>query len=302
MIHRTILALALAAFGPVAFGSAPPQRIVSTTPSITEILYALGLGDRVVGVTRFCRYPPEAALKPKIGDYINPNLEAIAALKPDLVLIQMNPVRLSERLGTLHLRSVEVDQDSIEAIYRSIRTIAGVAGVVPRGEELIRSIRAKLEEIQRNSAPLKRPRVMFVVGRAPNRLDGLVVVGKASYLNGVIAAAGGENIFAAAVASYPQVSLEEVLARDPEVIIDLGDMGDSQNVTQQHKREVISLWQRASSIRAVKDGRVNAVGADIFVVPGPRVVNAAAEVFAILHPEAARSGNATVRGPAGAAK
>src|ERR1700722_17891607 len=81
-----------------------PQRIVSTAPSITEMLYALGLGDRVVAVTRFCRYPPEAQLKPKIGDYVNPNIEAIASLKADLVVIQTNPVRLRERLETMHLR------------------------------------------------------------------------------------------------------------------------------------------------------------------------------------------------------
>src|ERR1700735_30637 len=89
--------------------SGQPQRIVSTTPSITEILYALGLGDRVAGVTRFCRYPPEAQQKPKIGDYDNPNLEAIASLKPDLVIIQTNPVRLAERLRAVHLKVLEID-------------------------------------------------------------------------------------------------------------------------------------------------------------------------------------------------
>src|SRR6266851_3822594 len=103
--------------------AAPPQRIVSTTPSITELLYALGLGDRVAGVTRFCHYPPEAQQKPKIGDYINPNLEAIAALRPDLVIIQTNPVHLAKRLASIQLRSIEVNQENIEAIYKSIRVI-----------------------------------------------------------------------------------------------------------------------------------------------------------------------------------
>src|SRR5271167_2906253 len=94
----------------VALCGAPPQRIVSTTPSITEMLYALGLGDRVVGVTRYCRYPPEAQLKPKIGDYTSPNLEAIAALRPDLVIVQTNPVRLRERLTALKLHVLEINQ------------------------------------------------------------------------------------------------------------------------------------------------------------------------------------------------
>src|ERR1700735_3778120 len=108
--------------------SGQPQRIVSTTPSITEILYALGLGDQVAGVTRFCRYPPEAQKKPKIGDYVNPNLEAIAALRPDLVIIQTNPAHLGERLGALHLRVLEISQDSIAALLQSIRIVGDATG------------------------------------------------------------------------------------------------------------------------------------------------------------------------------
>src|SRR6185295_18194036 len=134
MVRRRLLALLFAAILGVA---APPHRIVSTTPSITELLYALGLGDRVVGVTRFCRYPPEAQQKPKIGDYINPNLEAIAALRPDLVIIQTNPVRLAERLTTLRLRSLEVNQENIAAIDRSIRVIAKATGAEARGEQQV---------------------------------------------------------------------------------------------------------------------------------------------------------------------
>ena len=115
-----------------------PQRIISTAPSITEILYALGLGDRVVGVTSFCHYPPDALKKPKIGDYVNPNLEAMLALKPDLVMVQTNPVRLAERLQALHLRTLEVDQQNIDAIYTSIRMIGDVAGVPANAARLDR--------------------------------------------------------------------------------------------------------------------------------------------------------------------
>jgi iron complex transport system substrate-binding protein len=264
----------------------PPQRIVSTVPSVTELLYALGLGDRVVGVTRFCRYPPEAQLKPKIGDYINPNLETIASLRPDLVIIQTNPVRLAERLGALRLKTLEVNQDGIEAIYRSIRAIASAADVSARGEQLIGSIQAKLSAIRQNAAALRKSRVMFVVGRNPDRLDGLIVVGKASYLSELIELTGGENIFGDALAAYPQVSLEEVIARNPDVIIDFGDMGDPSKITEAHKRAVVKIWQRASSVKAVKENRVAPVAADIFVVPGPRAVQAAESIFEILHPAA----------------
>jgi iron complex transport system substrate-binding protein len=136
------------------------------------------------------------------------------------------------------------------------------------------------------AAPLKKTRMMFVVGRTPNRLDGLIVVGQASYLNEIIALAGGENVFRDAVASYPGVSLEEVLARNPDVIVDMGDMADSVGVTEEHKREVVSLWERLASVNAVKQHRVFAVASDVYVTPGPRVVDAAKAFLEMLHPGA----------------
>jgi iron complex transport system substrate-binding protein len=262
----------------------PPQRIVSTAPSITELLYALGLGDRVVGVDRFSRYPPEALRKPKIGDYANPNLETIASLRPDLVIIPVNPVKLAERLAVLRLKVLEIDQESVTKLYESFRVIGQATGVTARAVNLESTVRGQLEAVRARAAPLKKTRMMFVVGRTPNRLDGLIVVGQASYLNEIIALAGGENVFRDAVASYPGVSLEEVLARNPDVIVDMGDMADTVGVTEEHKREVTSLWERLSSVAAVKQHRVYAVASDVYVVPGPRVVDAAKEFFQMLHP------------------
>jgi len=264
----------------------PPRRIVSTAPSITELLYALGLGDRVVGVDRFSRFPPEAQGKAKIGDYVNPNLEAIAALRPDLVIIPANPVKLAERLGTLRLKVLEIDQESIAKLYESFRIVGQATGAGAQAAKLESTVRVQLEAIRVRAAPLKKTRMMFVVGRTPNRLDGLIVVGQASYLNEIIALAGGENVFRDAVASYPEVSLEEVLARNPDVIADMGDMADTVGVTDEHKREVTSLWDRLSSVAAVKQHRVFAVASDVYVVPGPRVVDAAKAFLAMLHPEA----------------
>jgi iron complex transport system substrate-binding protein len=262
-----------------------PQRIVSTAPSITELLYALGLGDKVVGVTRFCRYPPEAQSKPKIGDYINPNLEAISALRPDLVIVQTNPVRLGERLHALHLRALEVDQQNIPAIYTTIHTIADATGVGERALPLIESIRKGLDDVRARAGSKKPARAMFVVGRSPGRLDGLVVVGNSSYLNEVMRIAGAENVFRTAIAAYPRVPLEEVLARNPEVIFDMGDMADTVGVTDEHKREVVALWQKLPSVAAVKQHRVFAIASDIYVVPGPRVVDAARSIFAMVSRE-----------------
>lgn len=264
--------------------AAVPERIVSTAPSITEMLYALGLGDRVAGVTRYCRYPPEARLKPKIGDYTSPNLEAIAALRPDLVIVQTNPVRLAEKLGVLHLRVLEINQESIAAIYKSIHDIGEATGTSYNATRLADSILSGLNAVRQRVAGMPKVRMMFVVGRSPNRLDGLVVSGRASYLNEVIEIAGGENVFRDAIAGYPKVSLEEVMARNPEVIVDMGDMSDTVGVTAEHKREVVSLWDQVPNLAAVKRHRVFAVASDIFVVPGPRVIDAAKAFAEMLHP------------------
>jgi iron complex transport system substrate-binding protein len=282
MRRSIVLWLAAAALAP---GQRPPQRIVSTAPSITELLYALGLGNRIVGVDRFSRYPPEVLRKQKIGDYANPNLEVIASLRPDLVMIPTNPVKLAERLRTLRLKVLEIDQEGIAKLYDSFRIVGQATGTVEQAAKLTSTVRGQLETIRARAAPLKRTRMMFVVGRTPNRLDGLIVVGQASYLNEIIALAGGENVFRDAVASYPAVSLEEVLSRNPDVIVDMGDMADTVGVTEEHKREVTSLWERLSSVTAVKQHRVYAVASDVYVVPGPRVVEAAKAFFEMLHPD-----------------
>ncbi len=266
---------------------ADPQRIVSTTPSITELLYSLGLGDRVVGVTRFCRYPPEAQKKTIIGDYINPNIEVIASLRPDLVIVQQNPARLAERLKALHLKTLEIDQQNVpfdDAIFKSTLIVGEATGTSARAAQLIASIRAGLDAVRSKAAPYKPKRVMFVVGRSPGRVDGLIVVGRASYLNELMTTAGGENVFRDAVAPYPEVSLESVIARDPEIIVDMGEMGD--NITEQYRREVTAAWRRVPSVAAVKHNQVVTVASEIYVTPGPRVAEAARALLAIFHPEA----------------
>jgi iron complex transport system substrate-binding protein len=279
--RRTWLLLFVAALA----SAAPPQRIVSTAPSITELLYALGLGDKVVGVTRYCRYPPEAQLKPKIGDYTAPNIETIASMRPDLVIIQTNPARLGERLKAVKLAVLEINQDSIPHLYDSIRQVGAATGAEARAAKLAGDIRTHLDQVKARAAALPSKRVMFVVGRTPERLDGLVVVGPGSYLDEVMQLAGGVNVFRDARASYPAVSLEAVLSRNPEVIVDMGDMSDTAGVTAQHKAAVVDLWKRAGSVAAVRNKQVYAVASDIFVVPGPRIVQAADEFFQMFHPD-----------------
>ncbi len=268
-----------------AAASAQPRRIVSTAPSITEMLFALGLGGRVVGVTEYCRYPEEARRITKIGTYIQPNIEVILSLKPDLVVIQENPARLREKFEAVRLPVLELKHTTIDDIYSSLLTLGRVAGVEERAKKLVAQIRDDLACIRRRTEALPRRRVMFVIGRTPGSLRDLFVVGKASYLNELIAVAGGVNVFADAPAAYPRVPLEEVLARDPEVIIDRGDMAAA-GATEAQQRRTVRLWRRYPNLAAVKRSAVYAVVSDSFVVPGPRMVEAARALARMLHPEA----------------
>lgn len=265
-----------------------PKRIISAAPSVTEMLYALGLGDRVVGVTTFCHYPPEVREKPKIGSYMHPNLETMLAMQPDLVVVLSEHAELSERLRKVGLNVLELRHYDLAGIYQSLKTLGAKAGVEGRAAKVIGNIQGTLDEIRLRAEKLPRRSVMFVVGRSTGSIRDLVVVGSDSFLNELIEITGGHNLFGETAAMYPKIGLEAIYAGQPEVIIDMGDMSDTDEVTDGHKRSVAQLWQQYLLVPAVEAGRVYPVANDIFVVPGPRVVEAATELFRMIHPEAAR--------------
>jgi iron complex transport system substrate-binding protein len=271
---------------PASAGSGLPARIVSTAPSLTEILFALGLGPRVVGATTYCNYPEEARRVPRIGTYIQPNLETIVSLRPDLVVIEANPIRLRERLEGLGLKVLELEQRTVTDVFRAIERIGEATGAYQQARALEARIRSDLAEIGRKTAGRKRRRMAFIVGRTPGTLEGLIAVGSASYLNELITLAGGENVFGAVPAPYPKVSLEEILARNPEVIIDMGEMGRASTASEAERRRVVELWSRYGSLAAVRERRVFAVASDLYVIPGPRMSEAARELARMLQPEA----------------
>lgn len=263
---------------------AAPARIVSTAPSITQMLYALGLGDRVAAVTTFCRYPPEAARKPKIGDYLRPNLELILAARPDLVIVERTGVKPPLERGHASFRILEVDDGTLAGIFESIERIGRAAGVPERAAALTARLRAELEALARENRGKPKPRAMIVLGRTPGRLEGLVVAGRGSYLDELIALAGGRNIFSDTVSAYSRVPLEEVLARDPEVILDLGEMDNGQELVPARRQAVLQLWRSQPGISAVRAARVFIEPPDLFVVPGPRVAEAARALARMFHP------------------
>ena len=256
-----------------------PHRIVSVAPSITEILFALGAGDRVVGVTTYCKYPEAAKTRPKIGGYTTPNVEAILALRPDQVFMVKNRPDVAQKLRTAGIDVLEVQAEDLAGIYESIQKISERIGVPRRGESLIGSIRNQLNEAAGKPLGGPKPRVLFVVGRTPGTVLDLSVVGRGSYLNELIALAGGDNVFSDAVVAYPQVSMEEVIRRSPDVII---DMGHSEVMTDAQKDTVKQLWKKYAFLRAVKQDKVFPISADYFVTPGPRVVQAVRDIRQIL--------------------
>jgi len=283
ILKRTLIASLLSW---TAIGAAP-RRIISTAPSITETLFAIGAGDKVVGVSTYCHYPPEALQRTKIGTYMNPDAETILSLRPDLVIVQKMPGNLTATLRRLKLNVVEVEHGNLDQTLSSIRLIGGAAGNEREAEALAGRLRGRLDEIRQAAARLPKRSVSFVVGRLPDRLAGMVVVGRGSYLDDLFAVAGGVNAFGDSPLAYLKISLEQMLGRNPDVIIDMGDMSDTVGVTVKKKRSVVALWGKQPVLKAVQARRVYAVASDIFVVPGPRMVEAAREFARMLHPEVA---------------
>ncbi len=278
-----LLAVALVC---VAFAGDAPRRIVSTAPSITEILYALGLGDRVVGVSEFCRYPEAARQKPRIGSYLTPNPEVILSMRPDIVFVEEVSSRSMAALPAVGFRKVELRHRSVADIYKSIDIISKEAGKPAAGVELRRRLQHELAEIEARTSKLPKRRVLFIVGRTPGTLQGIIAVGGGTYIDELIRIAGGVNAVGDVGPAYPNVSLETVLGRNPEVIVDRGDMAQESKQSAAHEASVRALWKSLGSVEAVKHGRIYPVSDDYWVVPGPRMVDAARALARYIHPEA----------------
>lgn len=254
-----------------------PERIVSLTPSMTEILFSLGLGERVVGVTSYCDYPPEALEKPKVGSWAQPDLERIVAQSPDLVVSSTNIVseRFLKRLDELGIPIFQSEVETLGDTYRTILQLATVTGVEERGKELVRRIREDLHEVRSRVQGLPRVKVAFVVGHRD-----LVVVGGGSFLDELLRIAGGENIAGSLREAYAKYSYERIIEAQPAVIIDTA-MGSEERT----QTEVLSLWSKWPSIPAVQHKRIYGMETGIVLKPGPRVAETARALAPLLHPE-----------------
>ncbi len=266
-----------------AVQASSPARIVSTSPSITETLFALGLGDRVVGVSEYCRFPPAATKLPKVGSFLHPDAERIAALRPDLVVIHEGGNGIDRRLSTLHIPFIVVQRGGMATVFAAIRQIGAAAGVSDRAGALVATITRQLDDVRGRRWRRMPPRVLFIIGRRPGMLADLVGVGPGTYLNELIGVAGGINVLdIKGQPEYPRISMETVLRFDPDVIIDTVDMGDTD--AERRAREPVNerLWTTYGGLKAVKTKRVFAATTDALVVPGPRVADAAAWIADLL--------------------
>jgi iron complex transport system substrate-binding protein len=264
---------------------APPKRIISTAPGITEILFALGVGDRVVGATEYCVYPEAAKKIPRTGTWMSPNMEAILNARPDLIIVQRTAIHDSKKFNALKLRTLEVQLVTVDDIFATIKALGEVAGVPREAAQLYERLQRDLEQVRSKVAALPKVSAMFIVGRSPGALEGMIAVGRDSYQGKVLEMAGGRNIFADSPVAYPKVLHEEILARNPEVIIDMGEHADAAGLTHKQIQAEVALWRRFPNVRAVKNNRVYPISSGIFVVPGPRVVELARQFARMLHPE-----------------
>jgi iron complex transport system substrate-binding protein len=276
-----IAALALiASTTAVEAGGDVPKRIISTAPSITEMIYALGAQDELVGVTSYCDFPPEAQQKPVIGDFAAPNIELMLSQEPDLVVILSGRTDLEDKLRPFSLPVLVLEHETLAKIYESIGILGERIGREEAAASLISSIENRLARIERELSGLPKKEVLFLVGRNSGSLTDIYVVGTRSYLGQLIELAGASNIFSDLPASYPKVSIEQILTNDPEIIIDMSYMEAPDDETLE---EALKIWAQFPSIQAVASDDVHIVSSDVFLVPGPRIAEAVASLAAIFH-------------------
>ncbi|MFQ5924426.1 MAG: ABC transporter substrate-binding protein [Dehalococcoidia bacterium] len=251
-----------------------PGRVVSLAPSITEILFALGLGDRVVGVTDYSDYPEEALAKPRVGGYWQPSLEKIVALTPDLLLMTERPDLISE-FENLGLTFVVLDPDDMDGILKNIELIGQITGVEQRAEALTADMEARIEAVVAKTGEAPKPRVFYVIDASDPSKPW--TAGGGTFIDALIGLAGGENI-AATAGQWTQFSLEAVVNADPEIIIADAGMGTA----LAPDLERLSGWKE---IGAVKEGKVYLIDGALTSRPGPRIVDGLEEMARIIHPE-----------------
>jgi len=252
----------------------PARRIVSLAPSATEILFAIGAGDRLVGVCSYCDHPRQVEDLPRVGTFTSPSIESIVAARPDLVIGARGPATMGAvaAIRRVGVPVLIVEDTTLDAVWTAIDEIGRRTGREEAAGELATELRRRLDAVRRRLAGVARRRVLVVVGQTP-----LVVAGVGTFVDDLIRIGGGVNVAADTGQPWPRLSIETVLARGPEVIIDSA-LGHEEGADP-------GLWGRFPTLPAVREHRVHAYRSFAALRGGPRLADAAEEFARLIHPE-----------------
>ena len=269
--------------GPAAAQAARPQRVVSLVPAVTEMIYAMGDGDRVAAVSNYDHFPAVVAKLPRVGGLLDPSVERILAIKPDLVIVYATQQELIERLDRARIPYFNYQHKALPDILTTIRAIGARLGSTAKGEAVASGMERSLADVRTTTAGLPHPATLLVFERDPTSLRNVYASGGYGFLHDMLEIAGGRNVFAAVPQQAVQASTEMLIASKPDVIVELlyGDSLKNADIAKQ-----LRAWDALASVPAVRSHRIAALTGDEFVVPGPRVVDATRKLAQALHPDA----------------
>lgn len=255
--------------------AAAPARIVSTVPALTEMLFAIGAGGQVIGVTQFCRHPPETARCEKVGGYADLSFERLLSLRPDLVVAADYSRHLRDQCRGAALPILPLKTDTVEEIFAALRQLGQTTGRAEGARAVVERIQAELAAVGALTTGQPTQRTLLVIGRPLGGFQGMLTVGARGFLNDLINIAGGTNVLADVQQSWPQISLETILARKPAAIIELMGEGMTADLTAGAAARRKNDWARFGSLPAVASGRVGVLLSDHALIPGPRIADTA---------------------------
>lgn len=285
LIAGMVLTLSGRPFAQHPPATSAPKRIISLVPATTEMLFGMGAGSRLVGVGSYDRFPPEVDKLPKLGGLLDPNIEQLIALRPDLVVVYDTQKDLKQRLERANIPMWGYRLTELADVTTTVRALGERAGLSEPAETLARSIASQLNTIRTRVAGKPRPRTLLLFGREPGSLRAINASGGYGFLHDLVELAGGSDVLSDVKQAAVPMSSEMVLTRAPDIIIELhyGEPWPESRLETERK-----VWSALPSVPAVRNGRVSLLTGDQFVVPGPRVVQAAEQLARVLHPEAFR--------------
>ncbi|MGC4083645.1 MAG: helical backbone metal receptor [Vicinamibacterales bacterium] len=285
-VLAVVAALWIAQRTPLAQNTiAGPRRIVSLVPATTEMLFAIGAGDRIAGVGSYDRYPPEVEKLPRLGGLLDPNIEQLIALRPDLVIVYDTQAELRQRLERARIPMLSYGLKGLSDVTTSMRMLGERIGMAKEANSAAMSIETQLRAVQTRVAGRPRPKTLLIFGRESGSLRGINASGGIGFLHDLVELAGGADVLSEVKQASVSMSTEMVLARAPEVIVELhyGEPWPASRLDAERR-----VWSILPSVPAVRQNRVHLLTGDEFVVPGPRVTIAADRLARVIHPDAFR--------------